>query len=188
MAACGSMTALPCKPRFVHFDDWEPPDGVTILLCTKCYDNAAVLARLPQGAELIPIQNGFDPRLARLRPRVGRDRVVRLGVRTRPAAHADHAGGGVARREKATASPAAPPAGSGDRSSPLPPWGRGWARGLFRLVEVPDIDADQAHQAHVQRGHLAAGGRGGDRQRRSSSRFPTRGRSSSRCCRRTTAS
>src|SRR5262249_47421864 len=28
--------------------------------CTKCYDNAAVLARLPPGAVLLPIQNGFD--------------------------------------------------------------------------------------------------------------------------------
>ena len=34
-----------------------------MLLCTKCYDNAAVLAKLPPGADLIPIQNGFDPQL-----------------------------------------------------------------------------------------------------------------------------
>ena len=34
-----------------------------MLLCTKCYDNAAVLAKLPPGVELIPIQNGFDPQL-----------------------------------------------------------------------------------------------------------------------------
>src|SRR5262249_43660388 len=34
-----------------------------VLLCTKCYDNAAVLARLPANVALIPIQNGFDPAL-----------------------------------------------------------------------------------------------------------------------------
>src|SRR5262249_53237949 len=34
-----------------------------VLLCTKCYDNGAVLARLPESATLLPIQNGFDRRL-----------------------------------------------------------------------------------------------------------------------------
>jgi 2-dehydropantoate 2-reductase len=47
----------------VDFDDWTPPPDATVLLCTKCYDNAAVLARLPDDADLIPIQNGFDPAL-----------------------------------------------------------------------------------------------------------------------------
>ncbi|MBN9120687.1 MAG: ketopantoate reductase family protein [Planctomycetes bacterium] len=49
--------------EFVHFGDWAPRPDVPVLLCTKCYDNAAVLARLPAGANLIPIQNGFDPQL-----------------------------------------------------------------------------------------------------------------------------
>jgi 2-dehydropantoate 2-reductase len=56
--------ALPAT--FVHFAEWEPPADATVLLCTKCYDNAAVLARLTESITLIPIQNGFDPLL---RPR-----------------------------------------------------------------------------------------------------------------------
>ena len=50
--------AMPAK--FMHFDDWQPESGSTVILCTKCYDNAAVLARLPECITLIPIQNGFD--------------------------------------------------------------------------------------------------------------------------------
>ena len=53
--------ALPAE--FVAFDDWNPPSRATILLCTKCYDNKRVLARVPADATLIPIQNGFDPAL-----------------------------------------------------------------------------------------------------------------------------
>src|SRR5262245_16682020 len=54
----------PARPaEFVHFDEWEPAPGVLVLLCTKCYDNTAVLARLPPGSDFIPIQNGFDVRL-----------------------------------------------------------------------------------------------------------------------------
>jgi 2-dehydropantoate 2-reductase len=48
---------------FVHFDDWQPEPRSTVLLCTKCYDNAAVLTRLPDGVVLVPIQNGFDAAL-----------------------------------------------------------------------------------------------------------------------------
>lgn len=46
--------------RFEYFADWSPTAGATVLLCTKCYDNAAVLQRLPDPINLIPIQNGFD--------------------------------------------------------------------------------------------------------------------------------
>jgi len=53
----------PVPLSIVHFDDWRPETGSTVLLCTKCYDNAAVLARLPERITLIPIQNGFDPAL-----------------------------------------------------------------------------------------------------------------------------
>src|SRR4029077_12522494 len=53
----------PRQAEFQHFDDWSPPTGATVLLCTKCYDNNAVLSRLPKSVTLIPIQNGFDPRL-----------------------------------------------------------------------------------------------------------------------------
>jgi len=52
--------------RFLHFDEWRPEDGSLVLLCTKCYDNAEVLARLPAKVDLIPIQNGFDPALEKL--------------------------------------------------------------------------------------------------------------------------
>jgi len=53
----------PLPAAFVAFDDWRPPADAVILLCTKCYDNAAVLERIPDSATLIPIQNGFDPLL-----------------------------------------------------------------------------------------------------------------------------
>jgi 2-dehydropantoate 2-reductase len=55
----------PLKASFVAFDDWKPEASASVILCTKCYDNAAVLARLPAGVNLLPIQNGFD---AALRP------------------------------------------------------------------------------------------------------------------------
>lgn len=48
---------------FVPFDDWVPPTEGFILLCTKTYDNSAVLARLPNKAFLVAVQNGFDPEL-----------------------------------------------------------------------------------------------------------------------------
>lgn len=48
---------------FMSFDDWIAPTEGFILLCTKTYDNPEVLARLPEGAFLVPIQNGFDPEL-----------------------------------------------------------------------------------------------------------------------------
>jgi len=54
----------PLAARFVSFKGWQPPVGATVLLCTKCFDNGPVLARLPRGVTLIPIQNGFDPLLA----------------------------------------------------------------------------------------------------------------------------
>lgn len=53
----------PQTADFELFDDWSPPAGAVVLLCTKCYDNEAVLARLPSDAVLLPIQNGFDDRL-----------------------------------------------------------------------------------------------------------------------------
>lgn len=51
---------------FTRFADWEPPTDALILLCTKCYDNTAVLAKVPAQARLVPIQNGFDPQLEAL--------------------------------------------------------------------------------------------------------------------------
>jgi 2-dehydropantoate 2-reductase len=60
----------PCRAHFVSFTEWQPPSSGTVLLCTKCYDNAAVLARLPAGVALVPIQNGFDPDLQGRPPHV----------------------------------------------------------------------------------------------------------------------
>jgi 2-dehydropantoate 2-reductase len=54
----------PQPAAFVSFQDWRPSDGDLILLCTKCYDNRSVLERIPQSAEVIPVQNGFDTELA----------------------------------------------------------------------------------------------------------------------------
>jgi 2-dehydropantoate 2-reductase len=54
----------PTRPaRFVRFDDWRARGDETIFLCTKCYDNRAVLDRLGSGAEVVPVQNGFDRQL-----------------------------------------------------------------------------------------------------------------------------
>jgi 2-dehydropantoate 2-reductase len=52
-----------CPASFVEFDRWEPDSRQLTLLCTKCYDNEAVLSRLPFNALLLPIQNGFDREL-----------------------------------------------------------------------------------------------------------------------------
>jgi 2-dehydropantoate 2-reductase len=58
----------PLPAEFVSFADWQPPADALVLLCTKCYDNAAVLAQVPEGCKLLPIQNGFDRALqARVR-------------------------------------------------------------------------------------------------------------------------
>lgn len=48
---------------FMTFDDWVAPKEGFILLCTKTYNNLEVLARLPEDAFLVPIQNGYDPEL-----------------------------------------------------------------------------------------------------------------------------
>ena len=52
------------RVRFGLFADWTPPTDALLLLCTKTYDNAAVLARLSSRERLVPVQNGFDPGLA----------------------------------------------------------------------------------------------------------------------------
>lgn len=52
--------------RFVDFEEWRPPEAGWVILCTKTYDNPAVLARLMDVSRLVPVQNGFDPQLDRL--------------------------------------------------------------------------------------------------------------------------
>lgn len=87
------------RPRlaadFVAFDEWSPPAGATVLLCTKSYHNAAVLARLRAGppVELVPIQNGFDPELAAWPAHVeGVASFVSQGARDRPHARLTRGG------------------------------------------------------------------------------------------------
>jgi 2-dehydropantoate 2-reductase len=58
----------PVRADFLHFESWQPRPGDTIILTTKCYDNAQVLKRLPAGVHLIPIQNGFDRELEKTGP------------------------------------------------------------------------------------------------------------------------
>jgi 2-dehydropantoate 2-reductase len=50
----------PVKLPFVGFADWQPPADAVMLLCTKTYDNPAVLARLKTTRRLVPVQNGYD--------------------------------------------------------------------------------------------------------------------------------
>ena len=42
----------PLAADFISFADWQPEPGSTILLCTKCYDNALVIGRLPPDVDL----------------------------------------------------------------------------------------------------------------------------------------
>ncbi len=51
------------RVAFKDFADWTAPDCGTVLLCTKTYHNADVLARIHSCHSLIPIQNGFEPML-----------------------------------------------------------------------------------------------------------------------------
>jgi 2-dehydropantoate 2-reductase len=51
------------RAELLHFDEWHPIRDDLVFLCTKCYDNRAVLERLPDRIELIPVQNGFDAQL-----------------------------------------------------------------------------------------------------------------------------
>src|SRR5262245_33548208 len=50
----------PVRLPLVAFADWQPPADTVILLCTKTYDNPAVLARLKTTRRLVPVQNGYD--------------------------------------------------------------------------------------------------------------------------------
>ena len=50
----------PMRLPFVAFADWQPPADAVILLCTKTYDNPAVLARAKTIRRLVPVQNWYD--------------------------------------------------------------------------------------------------------------------------------
>ena len=72
--------------RFSAFKDWIPPAHAVVHLCTKTYDNAAVLTRLTSREQLVPVQNGFDPTLdASAHPYEGIASFVSQCERDRPA-------------------------------------------------------------------------------------------------------
>ncbi len=50
--------------KLVAFNAWQPKPDDLIFLCTKCYDNRAVLEKIPEEMNVIPVQNGFDAQLA----------------------------------------------------------------------------------------------------------------------------
>jgi len=52
--------------RVMHFDEWQQPAGATVWLCTKTFDNQAILDRIDEPCNLVPIQNGYEPRLERM--------------------------------------------------------------------------------------------------------------------------
>jgi 2-dehydropantoate 2-reductase len=49
---------------FLSFEEWRPSADELVLLCTKSYDNQAVLDRIEDSVEIIPVQNGYDAELA----------------------------------------------------------------------------------------------------------------------------
>jgi len=53
------------RPLVQDFQSWQPPADMPVLLCTKTFDNPAVLERLHSVERLVPVQNGYDPRLER---------------------------------------------------------------------------------------------------------------------------
>jgi 2-dehydropantoate 2-reductase len=147
----------PLAADFVPFEEWSPPPGVPVLLCTKCYDNAAVLARRPDPAWLVPIQNGFDPDQDRYghglegiasfvsecpkdRPHTRITRAGELHVGGRfhlspgpsPKRGGEQAGGPFPPRSD-DSRPLAPPSFLGKGVG-------GLGSGLFRTLEVPSIE------------------------------------------------
>ena len=125
----------PLAAEFVHFDHWKPLLGVPVLLCTKCYDNVAVLAKLPEGTELLTIQNGFDPRLHAFGHEwEGIASFVSECERDRPHTRITRKGELHIGKRQA----------SGGRKPPVPDLTRGLRQrlaktNLFRVVEVPAI-------------------------------------------------
>jgi 2-dehydropantoate 2-reductase len=122
----------PLPAEFVPFDEWAPPPAADVILCTKCYDNRAVLARLPADARVIPIQNGFDPRLAAFGHEwEGIASFVSECAPDRPHTRITRAGElHIGRREQSPPTAQSPPMAMGGLS----------IAGLFRVVEVPAVE------------------------------------------------
>jgi 2-dehydropantoate 2-reductase len=53
------------RPDVQEFRSWHPPADTPVLLCTKTFDNPAVLDRFRSVDRLVPVQNGYDPLLER---------------------------------------------------------------------------------------------------------------------------
>jgi 2-dehydropantoate 2-reductase len=117
---------------FVGFAEWLPEPGVPVLLCTKCYDNAAVLGKLTDTSAMIPIQNGFDPQLNSKGHMVeGIASFVSECARDRPWSRITRPGDlHIGPRISGVALPAAL-LGALKRGAAI--------TGLFRVVSVPDI-------------------------------------------------
>jgi 2-dehydropantoate 2-reductase len=126
----------PLRADFVHFSEWQPLPGALVLLCTKCYDNALVLKQLSAEVELIPIQNGFDPELDAFGHRwEGIASFVSECAFDRPHTRITRAGElHIGRRHLS------PPERVGGKAGAPLPMRDGLGRGLFRLVEDPDIN------------------------------------------------
>jgi 2-dehydropantoate 2-reductase len=113
----------------VHFDDWRPPADALLLLCTKCYDNAAVLARVPAGAALMPVQNGFD---SDLHARVKAEGIASFVSEC----HRGEPHTRITRGGRLHLGPVGPNAGGMELAQRLAAWLR---RGPFRVALVPDV-------------------------------------------------
>ena len=77
------------KPPVQDFASWQPPTNTPVLLCTKTFDNPAVLERLRSVQRLVPVQNGYDPRAAGAPDRS--HRILRVHMRCRPCRGSCHA-------------------------------------------------------------------------------------------------
>lgn len=117
------------KAEFISFGDWRPPTAAVVLLCTKCFDNRAVLGRLMPETRLVPLQNGFDADLDRHgHAAEGICSFVSECEPDRPVTRITRPGG----------------LHLGARGGPVPGWLPDLASqlriaGLFRVVEVADV-------------------------------------------------
>jgi 2-dehydropantoate 2-reductase len=122
----------PLAARFVHFSDWRVPEGAVVLLCTKCFDNAAVLERLPASVILMPIQNGFDSAVLSRSAVEGISSFVSECLPDRPHTRITRRGDLHVGRWSANAGTGIPPA--------VEPLIRAWERfDAFRVRRVADV-------------------------------------------------
>jgi 2-dehydropantoate 2-reductase len=120
------------RARFIHFQEWQVPERAVIVLCTKCFDNARVLDRLPTSVILMPIQNGFDRALMQRSSIEGISSFVSECLPDRPHTRITRGGDLHIGRWGARAGIGTPLA--------VEPLIRLWERyGSFRVKRVPDV-------------------------------------------------